>query len=392
MNGNVSDVSIGLFKGDIIFSNQSVRGVFKSVLDCFLRGLVILAGSLVLVVFVAHGGLVPDGHGLSMFTFVQPLWSVPLVFLGYLSARRLGFAKIKTWLVVTCFINIVLFEDYNIASRERSKPTPLIFPTIKVMAWNVQYYDFGIEKVVAAIKAQNPDVVLLSEHILDFKQKKFYENLVKPYKVYAGPLGDTAVLTKLPVMEAEEVLLPSRQTNLVGANLLEEQVLNPRRSFMRVRVNLEGVPVDMISVRFIAGRARSESPLDAVPWGLYLWETQRREVDFFVEYIRKLGMGSYIFGGDLNAPPSSRSMRLVGEVGRDTYMDHHWYGHATFRSKIFRFQKKKNMPMIRLDYLFVSPEIETEKVHIEKINLSDHDALIGEYVVPRFLTPRNHKI
>ncbi len=350
--------------------------------------LLLATGGLTLCVLLAHSGVVPDGHSLTMFTFIQPLWTVPFALIGFVTARSLGYHRIQGWLVVIPLVNIVLYEDYNVPSRQRARPVPLVFPTLKVMAWNVQYYDFGVEKVIAAIKNQNPDVVLLSEHILDglgSKQKKLYEAMVKPYRVYTGDFGDTAILTKLPVLEAEEVFLPSRQTNLVGANLLEEQILNRHRSFMRVRVNVDGAPVDVISIRFIAGRAKSEAPVDTVPWGIYLWETQKREVRFFVDYIRSLGTGAIIFGGDLNAPPSSWSIGQVREVGRDTYMDHHWYGDYTFRSKIFRFQKKKNMPMIRLDYIFASPEIETEKVSIEKINLSDHDAVIGEYMIPRFL-------
>lgn len=342
-----------------------------------------MAGFLVVAVFLAHSGLLPDGHRLTMLTFVQPLWTIPFALLGWFAARSLAWRRLARGLVIIQLLSILFYEDYTIPKGVQPRPTPLTLPSLRVMAWNVQYYDSGIERVLAAIKAEEPDVVLLSEHVLRPPFRGLFELMAHPYRVVSSAAGDAAILSRLPILESEEVELPSRQTNLVGANLMESQVLHPRRSFVRVKVDVQGVPVDVISVRFVAGRAKSESPIDTLPWGIYLWETQRREVKSFTQYMEKRGLTHYLFGGDLNAPPASWTIRQMKNIGRDTYLDHHWYGDYTFRSKIFRFQKKKNMPMIRLDYIFASPELATEKIAIKKINLSDHDALVGDFMIPR---------
>jgi endonuclease/exonuclease/phosphatase (EEP) superfamily protein YafD len=367
---------------DLWVEGITLKVLHKIRAGCF-KALFFLAGFFVLAVFIAHSGLLPDGHRLTMLTFVQPLWTVPFALFGWLAARSLRWIRLGRGLVIVQLISLLFYEDYTIPQKMKIRPTPLILPSIRVMAWNVQYYDSGIEPVLAAIKAEEPDVVLLSEHVLRPSLRPLFELMAYPYRVVSSALGDAAILTRLPILESEEVELPSRQTNLVGANLMESQVLHPRRSFIRVKVGVNGVPVDVISVRFVAGRAKSESPVDTIPWGIYLWETQRREVKSFTQYMEKRGNSHYIFGGDLNAPPASWTIRQMKNIGRDTYLDHHWYGDYTFRSKIFRFQKKKNMPMIRLDYIFASPELATEKIAIKKISLSDHDALVGDFMIPR---------
>lgn len=376
MNSLRTPVYRGRRKGNIL-------KFLKIFISGCLKALFFLAGVFVLAVFLAHSGIIPEGHRLTMLTFVQPLWTIPFAVLAWYIARRLGWRRLARSILVVQLMAILLFEDYSIPSIDKGRPTPLNFPSLRVMAWNVQYYDSGIERVLAEIKRHEPDVVLMSEHVIRREFTDIFALMAYPYQLVTGQHGDAAVLTRLPILETEEVMLPSRQTNLVGANLLDGQILNPRRSFVRVKVDAGGVPVDVISVRFVAGRAQSESPLDTVPWGNYLWETQRREVKWFSRYFEKLGMGHFIFGGDLNAPPSSWTIRQMKLIGRDTYLEHHWYGNYTFRSKIFRFQKKKNMPMIRLDYIFASAEIATDYLDISKTNLSDHDALIGDFSIPR---------
>jgi hypothetical protein len=152
---------------------------------------------------------------------------------------------------------------------------------------------------------------------------------------------------------------------------LEEQMDHPPRSFMHARLDLNGVPVNIISVRFIGGRPASDALRDQLEWGRYLLSAQRDEIRFLLDYVSRL-KGGVILGGDLNALPTSRIIRQLDTVASDAYLGNHWVGLPTFPTKL---------PVERLDYLFsMNGVLATDAVRPD-LRVSDHYPVFARFVL-----------
>ena len=100
------------------------------------------------------------------------------------------------------------------------------------------------------------DVVLLSENDVSPEEVPTLQALFAPLLFYSGRREETAIVSRTPVREVKEVELPSFQASLCARNRLEDQTSHPRRSFLHAQIEIHGVLVHVISIRFIAGRPR----------------------------------------------------------------------------------------------------------------------------------------
>src|SRR5262249_25867106 len=155
---------------------------------------------------------------------------------------------------------------------------------------------------------------------------------------------------------------PTAQASLVGPNHLEHAEQESRRSFVHAVIDVGGTSVNVLSVRFIAGRAPRTDLLTELRWGVHLMRSQMAEVNFFKQYLSRI-KGPYVFGGDLNAPPSAFVIRSLRQVAADAYLARHHFGKATFRVQL---------PLLRIDYLLSSPEITALESHRVEVEVSDH--------------------
>jgi endonuclease/exonuclease/phosphatase (EEP) superfamily protein YafD len=100
----------------------------------------------------------------------------------------------------------------------------------------------------------------------------------------------------------------------------------------------------------------------------------------FACYVEGL-KGPVLFGGDLNATSSSTSIMRLKALARDAYMELHAFGAFTFKTKLLPIQKEKNMPALRLDYLFVRNGLTPARVEVLPGEVSDHFPVYGEFLV-----------
>jgi endonuclease/exonuclease/phosphatase (EEP) superfamily protein YafD len=358
----------------------------RPLLRCFQGAVLTASVTLLLLVSVnllSHSSLSRPQDMLSVFTFIQPLWLLFLAIFCCIGLVLLRKKRLAWCLAVLASLNVLWNEDYRLITRPSRQTIDPSLPSLKVAAWNVQYFFHGLEQVTTALLDTDADVILMSEFMLEPDQLKKFEHRAGPYRLFRSSQGDTAILTRLPVQNVREVYLPSRQASLVGPNRIEDQAHNPRRSFLDASLLFQGHTIHFLSLRFIAGRAASESLLDQLPWGLYLWKTQLEEVQFFKDYIKRMS-DPYIFGGDLNAPPSSITLRELNELAQDAYFQQHYWGDFTFKTKMFRQQKEKNMPAIRLDYLFASPGFLVRDIEHRNNRFSDHDMVLASFAFPSY--------
>jgi endonuclease/exonuclease/phosphatase (EEP) superfamily protein YafD len=197
-----------------------------------------------------------------------------------------------------------------------------------------------------------------------------------------GHSNSTAIISKYSVLEFKEINLPSHEASLSGSNDIQDQYRHPFRSFTHAVLDVEGIRLHVISIRLIAGRPKNHSLEENIRWGRYLMDTQMDEVNAFIQYVKSLD-GPLIFGGDLNAPPSSKPMRRIQALATDAYMTNHFWGDYTFRTEA---------PTMRLDYLFCMNNVVPMNACRPPLIISDHFPIVAEFLLPATSTTAgNHE-
>jgi len=230
----------------------------------------------------------------------------------------------------------------------------------------------GLYNVAGALNRLAADVAHLSGNVLDAAGAARAQELFAPRTFRMGRSGETAIVSRYPILSFREIDLPTAQASLSGPNRLDAQAAQ-KRSFTHAVIDVNGTRVNVLSLRLIAGRAPEGSLVAQIEWGLYLVRSQAAEVEAFCSYAAAL-QGPVIFGGDLNAPPSASAIGRLGERYRDAYLARHLVGKPTFRVH--------PTPYLRLDYLFSSrdvPVLASRRVNVE---VSDHFPVWAEFALP----------
>jgi len=329
-----------------------------------LAGVGLLASFLHLA---AHLALFRAGSLLSGATYIPPSWLGALVFPVALGCWLARARKASAALLASFALGVLPQADFSWRS-EAGRPNPAA-SRLSVVALNVQYYSFGIQKVVQELKQIDADVALLSENVLDESQAQEVSAALHPSSFRMGKSGETAIVSKYPILEFREVELPTFQASLSGPSHFEQGEPKIHRSFSHAVIDVGGASVNVLSVRLIAGRAPAADPITQVDWGLYLLRSQNSEVEFLRSYLAQL-KGPFVIGGDLNAPPSAPAIQSLRVVAKDAYLATHHLGKATFRVRA---------PLLRLDYVFASPELMPISARRVDVEVSDHFPVFAEF-------------
>ena len=281
----------------------------------------------------------PEGAFLDGVDYLPPWSLVVFVLPVALACWALRQGRVALMLVATFLALMVLEEDVSFRPRHVSALQSA--PVLKVATMYVQYYRAGRQEVAEAVKSFDADVVLLSENDVAPEEVPELQALFAPLYFHSGRRQETAIVSRRPARAVKEVEPPSFQASLFLRNRLEDQATHPHRSFLHAQIDVDGVLVHVISIRFIAGRPPSRTMADQLAWGRYIVKTHHQEGRFFPPLPLRL-QGPIVFGGDLNAPPSSRLIQRLNRVA-DAYLATHWWGRPTFEVK---------WPLLRLDYLF----------------------------------------
>jgi endonuclease/exonuclease/phosphatase (EEP) superfamily protein YafD len=341
-------------------------------LNRWLSRLGIFLGGLCVVVLLARLVAGVDGlaqrTGLDGLDYLAPWWFAVLALPAGLLCLWAGRRRTGTTIVLLLLALLALEGDWR---WQRGVVAPLDSPNLVVLALNASHYEAGLDRVVNGIKSVNPDVVLLSENCRVVGSVEQLRTAFAPYTVAVSRSGDMAIASRLPVLSATEVELPSREPFRRCSRGLKDGVDHPNRSFMHLRVNLHGTTVNLISVRFIAGHGPSTGLADELEWGRYLLTTQNAEARFLRAYVSRL-KGPVIFGGDLNATPTSRLIRGLKAFATDAYLTNHWVGLSTFPT---------TFPIQRLDYLFAGDGLVATHAERPDLLISDHYPIMARFAV-----------
>lgn len=304
------------------------------------------------------------------FTYLSPLWLILFIIPSFTGSLLAGNKKLAGAAAVLYIIFFLCYGDIALIKPEYDIPEEST--KVSVLALNVQFYNHGLKKVIKAIKNIDADISLLSENVLSEEEIEYVKKEMAPQFFFMGKAESPALISKYPVIEWKEIELPSHQASLSGGNKLEEQHLNPHRSFVHAIIDLDGTLLHAISIRFIAGRPESQKISDQLEWGNYIAKTHVEEINFFKDYVSKLE-GPVIFGGDLNAPPGSKPIKELNKIATDAYMVQHTYGNLTFSVET---------PILRLDYLYFMNNVVPLKTEVlYDVVVSDHYPVYGEFLI-----------
>ncbi len=305
--------------------------------------------------------------------YLPALWIGALAVAPVVLLFLLGKGKIALSLLTIASIYIAAFGDFSLSFLiPRNQPPAGSVKKITVAALNVQYYTHGVNEVMDGIISLGADVTLLSENDLTDSLCSLVKRKIAPMQLYMGHQNSTAILSLYPVIDFKEIELPSREASLSGSNDINDLPHHPHRSFVHALLNVDGTYVHVVSIRFIAGRPKNHTIEENLRWGKYLLAMQMQEVDTFTAYLRGLH-GPIIFGGDLNAPPSSKPMRKIQCMATDAYMANHFWGDYTFRSEL---------PTMRLDYLFCMNDVVPDHARRPLLKVSDHFPVVADFWIP----------
>jgi endonuclease/exonuclease/phosphatase (EEP) superfamily protein YafD len=311
--------------------------------------------------------------------YLPPFWFiilliVPIILFLLLRLYRRSAALIVLYLAFFLGfgdISLVRSPSYQFSRDDRTQK-------ISVIALNLRYYSFGFDEIVDAINKLDADFFLLSENEISDEQIAAMKERVFPKVFHMGQQESTAIISRHPVLDFKEVKFPTRQASLFDGNTVEEIKQNPFRSFAHAIVDINGTKTHIISVRFIAGRAANRQLENVIRWGFHVLDAQQQELEFFLNYLDKLE-GPVIFGGDLNATPTSIVMQTLSEAATDLYLQDHIWGGVTFGTS---FPPRTNFPTTRLDYIFAANEVQPLNSRILDMVISDHYLVYAECMIP----------
>lgn len=311
--------------------------------------------------FIALGYFPPEG-------FI--IFILPLVLLFWI----LGDKKSAAVSMLVYLLFLLIYGDFSFNNKETSEESDLLNGhKLSVIAINVRYYSYGLDKMISAIKNMDADLYLLSENILSPEERRTLEKELHPWTFKMGRQEGTAIISRFPVIEFTEVILPSKQASLRMPNKISNQHLKPNRSFVHAKIDVYGTLVNAISIRFLGGRPADRTFTEAIKWGFYELEMQLKELEFFLSYLKNL-RGPIIFGGDLNATPSSIILQKLSEIAVDSYLKKHIWGGFTFQTKFPSYA--------RLDYIFGMNDIRVLDSKILDVVISDHFPVYSQFMIP----------
>jgi endonuclease/exonuclease/phosphatase family metal-dependent hydrolase len=298
--------------------------------------------------------------------------SVVVLFL-FLTLKKFRIAL--SYFVIMIFFTILL-NDFSLRFiRHKVPENNDALNSLKIGAYNIKYYAYGIEKISKFLRESDFDVILLSESVLTPEKLEYLKKNWPEYNVLTDNGHDLSILSKYPVLDYKIVELPTYLASLSGSNDIDKlKSKGIHRSFVHAVINVNGTDVNVLSLRLIAGRPKDKSLKESIRWGKYLLIAQHDELTIFLSYLKAL-KGPFIFGGDLNVPPNSAIVHEIKRYADDTYLDGHPFGSFTF---------KVNHATMRIDYLFHSKDIISEKSEVMKPKslISDHYPIRAEFFIP----------
>lgn len=353
-------------------NKNRILNIIKKGISLFIKLPAVIAMTAMLLTAFDQLNIFSENSIFYGLDYIPSLLITMVVIPVFLIRLFLGYKKSALVFLFFFLLYFFQFSDANLSALTKSRLNSNNFQTdISVAAVNVQYYAKGFENVINKIKKIDTDVVLLTENVLNEEQTAIFDSIAYPYNVVTGRPGSSAIMSKYPILIYKEIELPSYQASLSRSNDLDTLHRNPHRAFLHAVVDVNNKPVNIISIRLLGGRPKDNSLKESIRWGRYLIASHQKEIDFFINYINNID-GHIIFGGDLNAHSTSKTVKKLNETATDAF---------TISNSLIGNTFSPPFPILRIDYLFAKNDV--FPVYYKKLDiiLSDHYIIYAEFVI-----------
>jgi len=277
----------------------------------------------------------------------------PWLFLPLVVLLPIAFLRRSRWLIggeLACLALFVAFYGGYFLPR---RPVAAPQTTFSVMTHNILWTNPHLDQVVAAVKANSPDIVGFQElssdlwTVLEPEMTALY-----PYHYVSAECG---LFSRYPLEACEDIVAQG----------------STRPRTQKCVVNLDGRQITLFN-------AHPRSPyLDTLAVGRFslpgALHTDLHDADVaaLLERVRSL-QGPVLIIGDLNFSPQHPPYRSLTAELQDSYRERGWGLGFTYSCRVC-----SHVPLWRLDYLFHSEEISTVDVRLGDYQGSDHRAVIA---------------
>lgn len=240
---------------------------------------------------------------------------------------------------------------------------------IRLLQWNIWYQE-KIENIEKVIRKLSPDIICLQEmtinetnndykNTVDFLSKKLGLNssFGKAHEFPDKSIIGNAILSKFPIINEEIISVNNNSSN-------SEDYSEQGRVCIVVDINLpddKKVKISTAHLSYIHKFKESKSKIEEVDRLIRIFESQDK---------------NFIFAGDLNLPPETKSIKKICSILDScgpSFKENSW------TTKPFSYQgfEEKNLNW-RLDYVFATKDIKILSSEIISTKYSDHLPILVE--------------
>jgi endonuclease/exonuclease/phosphatase (EEP) superfamily protein YafD len=233
--------------------------------------------------------------------------------------------------------------------------------TLRVMTWNVHFGSSGVDRLIRALERFQPDVVCLQE--------------AKAYRQRRDPVPE--------LREAFPQWHWARQGEFVVASRFPLVTSRPRplsdrkglRPSLAVTLQAKGTTLTVFNVHWSTAATSTNLTRNLRQPESYLKHSHQVRMKQ-AEGVRRLvaeARGPVLVAGDFNTPPRSQPYRRLTAALQDCFARGGWGWGYTYRS---------DRPILRIDYVFASPEVKVRRCFVPRIGGSDHRPVVADVVLP----------
>lgn len=238
-------------------------------------------------------------------------------------------------------------------------------PTVRVLSFNAGGNAGGgaLDPLLGVVRAVDADLVALQE-IPPGTLPALLDALAAGYPYQEGTT-DALILSRWPLADRERFYL---QDNVYGAE--------------QVRVIVDGHWLTLTNVHLTRPRYRIQWRREIIPTVRGYNPTWRdSEVEELVMRLRAVE-GPQVLTGDFNETEWSHPYLVLAGTLRDSFRDGgQGLGH-TYPSQIAWRGRHFSLPLVRIDYIFRSPDLAVRRAWVGPFGGSDHLPVVADLVLP----------
>lgn len=227
-----------------------------------------------------------------------------------------------------------------------------------ILQWNIWYKE-DIHHIAQFLKEHPADVVCLQEltiqEIEEIGHTPDYiaEQLGYEYYYKEINLGEDKIKLANGVFSRYPIISTSWQwiNEPTGTGYYDDEY----RAYIEVRLNIRGTEITIATTHMSYTDFLKSTP------------RKEQEAEKLVKFLKK-HTSKFLFTGDLNAPPESKTMELITSVLHDIGPDEN-----TWTTKPFSYNGfETNELNFRLDYILATPDVKVISAEVLKTKYSDH--------------------